>query len=86
MCGVFSIGLYAFSLFGCNEKTFLFLKEGPRLRKLSSRHINQISGRLEELKRQFPSEMTRQPRGLMTLRDSKLLSFECFRFIQGFLH
>ena len=75
MCGVFSIGLYAFSLFGCNEKTFLFLKEGPRLRKLSSRHINQISGRLEELKRQFPSEMARQPRGFNDVKRFKATEF-----------
>ena len=60
------------------KRLLLFLEEGPRLCKLSSRHINQISGRLEELKSLFPTEMARQTRGLKDVKRFKSSEFRIF--------
>ena len=60
------------------KRLLLFLEEGPRLCKLSSRHINQISGRLEELKSLFPTEMARQTRGLKDVKRFKSTEFRIF--------
>ena len=57
------------------KRLLLFPKEGPRLCKLSSRHINRIFEKLEQLKRQFPSEMARQLRGLNDVKRFKATEF-----------
>ena len=71
---------------GVMKRLLLFLKEGLRLCKLSSRYINQISERLEELRDFFRQKLLVKQEDFMTLRDSKLLSLECLCSIQGFLH
>lgn len=65
------------------KKLLLFPKEGPRLCKLSSRHINRISEKLEQLKRQCPSEMARQLRGLNDVKKFKATEFRMFLLETG---
>ena len=65
------------------RRLLLFPKEGPRLCKLSSRHINRISEKLEQLKRQYPSEMARQLRGLNDVKKFKATEFRMFLLETG---
>ena len=68
---------------GVMKRLLLLLKEGLRLCKLSSRHINQICERLEELKGLFPLEIPRQTRGLHDVKRFKSTEFRMFMHYTG---
>ena len=61
----------------------LFLKEGPRICKLSQLQLNEISKNLEYLNGKLPSEFARQPRSLNELNHWKATEFKQFILYTG---
>ena len=68
---------------GVTKRLLLLLKEGLRCCRISPSQINQVSERLECYKRQFLSEMTRQPRGLSEIKRWKATEFRKFLLYSG---
>ena len=80
---ILPIRLCEFSFFRCYEKTFLLLREIPRLCNLSNRHIGQTSEKLEKLKGLFPSEMACQSSGLNNVKRFKTTKLRMFLLYTG---
>ncbi|XP_065659078.1 uncharacterized protein LOC136083590 [Hydra vulgaris] len=70
-------------MLGVVRRILLFLKEGPRICKLSQLQLNEISKNLEYLKGKLPSEFARQPRSLKELSHWKATEFKQFILYTG---
>ena len=68
---------------GVTRRLLTFLKKGPKICKLSSRHILQISEKLILLHGNMPSEFARQPRSLVELDRWKATEFRQFLLYTG---
>lgn len=68
---------------GVVKRIIYFLKEGPRVCKLSQAQLGLISSKLESLRNQLPSEFARQPRGLKHLKRWKATEFKQFLLYTG---
>ena len=68
---------------GVTKRILFFLRKGPRICKLSSQQINQISSRLVLLKGAMPSEFARQPRSLLEVDRWKATEFRQFLLYTG---
>ena len=70
-------------LLGTVRRLLIFLKEGPRICRISSRQTHEISERLCRFKNKIPSEFARQPRGLDELKRWKATEFRQFLLFTG---
>lgn len=68
---------------GVTKRIMHFLKNGPRVCKLSSQQLTQISDNLVELHGALPSEFARQPRSLKELDRWKATEFRQFLLYTG---
>ncbi len=68
---------------GVVKRILHFLKSGPRICKLSSGQIAQISAKLVLLKGKMPREFARQPRSLIELERWKATEFRQFLLYTG---
>lgn len=68
---------------GVVRRMLLHLKNGPRICKLSSRQIGQISDNLQQLNGTMPDEMARQPRRLDELKRWKATELRQFLLYTG---
>ena len=68
---------------GVVKRLLLFLTGGPRICKLSSTQISQISQKLASFNGTFPSEFVRQPRTLSDLKRWKATEFRQFLLYSG---
>ena len=68
---------------GVMKRLLCFIKEGPRICRLSAVLINRISAKLEQFKGRMPSEMARQPRSLLELKRWKATEFRQFILYTG---
>ena len=83
MCRVFSIDLYAFSLFECNEKTSLVSKGRSKAMQVVKQTYQPDFGEARAIKGQCPSEMARQLRGLNDVKKFKATEFRMFLLETG---
>ena len=79
----FSLDYMHLVCLGVVKRLLLFLPEGPRICKLSSTHISQMSDKLVSLNGTFPSEFVRQPRSLSDLKRWKATEFRQFLLYSG---
>ena len=63
---------------GVTRRILTFMKEGPRLCKLSQQQLFLLSNNLENIKGKIPSDFARQPRRLDELKRWKLQNFTNF--------
>uniref|UniRef100_A0A7M5UW45 Uncharacterized protein n=1 Tax=Clytia hemisphaerica TaxID=252671 RepID=A0A7M5UW45_9CNID len=70
---------------GVMKRILQFLKEGPRLCRLSQRQIRQVSQMLQSFRGKMPSEFARQPRGLNHFKRFKATEFRSFLLYYGFI-
>ena len=70
-------------LLGTVRRLLLFLKEGPKICKLSSRQLSEISEKLDSYRNNIPSELARQPRGLAEIKKWKATEFRQFLLFTG---
>ena len=68
---------------GVTRRILTFMKEGPRLCKLSQQQLFLLSNNLENIKGKIPSDFARQPRRLDELKQCKATEFHQFLLYTG---
>ena len=68
---------------GVTRRILTFMKEGPRLCKLSQQQLFLLSNNLENIKGKIPSDFARQPRRLDELKRWKATEFHQFLLYTG---
>ena len=68
---------------GVTMRILIFMKEGPRLCKLSQQQLFLLSNNLENIKGKIPSDFARQPRRLDELKRWKATEFHQFLLYTG---
>ena len=68
---------------GVTKRMLTYLKQGPRVCKLSNPQVNEISDNLQSLNGKLPSEFARQPRRLCDLDRRKATEFRQFLLYTG---
>ena len=63
---------------GVMKRMLLFLKEGPRICRISAAQISLISQKLVAFNGVLPSDFARQPRGLHEVKRWKATEFRQF--------
>ena len=63
---------------GVTRQILTFMKEGPRLSKLSQQQLFLLSNNLENIKGKIPLDFARQPRHLDELKRWKATEFHNF--------
>ena len=68
---------------GVAKRMLIFIRQGPRICKLSNTQLQEISNNLKSLKGLIPSEFARQPRSLFDLDRWKATEFRQFLLYTG---